>query len=242
MKFKFIASVFLTVAIAGCSAVPLRTPPKERSPSSELDVSCIGAASAEVFVIYLHGMDSVQPSPQEIVNRNILNQIAKTKNIRFALPRAQLKCPNQPESICWGWKFDQAELAAVLPQILQSRSTCFSQDKPFIILGFSNGGYLLAHWYSQAMMPSYSQRPISLVASGSGKGDIPSNITNLSQNPSLTLIIGKQDQFNFDPTQSLFHRLKDLKAPANLIEFDGGHILDENSLLKAFESAPQTLK
>ena len=238
MKFDFIiAFIIVPFVIAGCSSVPARKPPRERRPTSALDVSCIGPESAEIFVIYLHGMDSVQPSAQELANRSLLEQMAKTRNIRFALPRAQSKCPNEPDSICWGWKFDQAELEAVLPPILQARAQCFSKKKPFKIVGFSNGGYLLARWYSQAMRPSFPERPISLIASGSSKGDSSAAMSDLSANPSLTLIVGKQDQFNFDPAESLFHRLKDLSAPVTLIEFDGGHVLDEQSLLKALQTS-----
>jgi hypothetical protein len=49
------------------------------------------------------------------------------------------------------------------------------------------------------------------------------------------LVIGKQDQFNYDPEESLFYKLQSNRAPVRLIEFDGGHTLDFNSLLEALK-------
>lgn len=239
MRISRISLSLLLIAQTACSTALVNEPSYKRIPTGSLEVSCIGPESADTFAIYLHGMDSVVPSQHELGNRAILKDIAKALNIRFALPRAGMECPTQPGSICWGWKFDQTELAAVLPQIVESRSACFANEKPFAILGFSNGGYLLTRWYSGGLIPSVSPRPFLLIASGSGKGQVLPGIDDLSMNPSLTIVIGKEDQFNFDPSESLFHSLKALKAPVRLIEFQGGHVLDKDSLLKALQMSGQ---
>ena len=231
-------TILLVALAAGCSSHPMseakdRVADVRRSLSGVLDVSCIGPESANTFVIYLHGMDSISPSKQELQNRAILADLAKQKNIRFALPRAQMQCPTQADSMCWGWSFSSAEISAILPTILDSRKACFGTEKPFRMLGFSNGGYLLTKWYSLGLSPQLS-RPDSLFASGSAIGNVPAGISDLSKNPKLTLMIGKLDQYNFDPSESLFHQFQSLNAPVQLIEFQGGHTLDEGALLKAF--------
>lgn len=213
-----------------------------RATKSDLDVSCIGPTNADNFVIYLHGMDSVMPSQQELHNRDILNNIAKILNIRFAIPRAQAQCPKQPNSICWGWKFDQIELSTVLPQVMEARLKCFSNEKSFGMLGFSNGGYLLMRWYSEGSSPSILPRLNLIVASGSGKGQVSSVISDLSTNPKLVLVIGKQDQFNYDPSESWFQSLQRLKAQVQLIEFEGGHELNQDALLKALGKLSLSIK
>jgi hypothetical protein len=222
--------IFIAFCFASAAELPNHARLESKMP---LEVSCLGAKSAKKFMIYLHGIDSINPSPQELKNREILKRIAEKENIRFALPRARLKCPNDPASVCWGWKFTPLELSETLPLILDSRSQCFKLDEAFGIIGFSNGGYFISHWYMNGMVPKYSPSPSELFASGSGKGEVSKRIKDLSKNPKFTLIIGTQDEFNFDPKESLFHELKKLQAPIQLFEFSGAHQLDEQTLLKA---------
>ena len=193
--------------------------------------SCIGPQAAKKFFIYLHGVDSNPPSQQELNNRALLEKVAQQKNIRIALPRASMTCPNQPNSYCWGWRFDQDELSKILPMIMDSRKACFNENKPFGLIGFSNGGYLLTQLYAQKMSALSNLKPTLLIAVGSGKG--PFSPADLSKNPPLVLVIGKQDPFNYDPKEEFFHELQSSKAPVRLIEFDGGHSLELNSLIEA---------
>lgn len=237
MKFVYIAFVALLFFQAACSNRSIISKNTKINDSEiGLDVSCIGPVLADRFVIYLHGMDSVVPSKQELQNRTILNNLANILNIRFAIPRAKEKCPTQPEAICWGWKFDQTELSTILPKIIESRSKCFSTEKPFAMLGFSNGGYLLMRWFSKSFPLSGVSLPTLIIASGSGKGYVSSSINNLSSIPKLILVIGKQDKFNFDPSELLFKNFQKLNAPVQLIEFDGGHELNQDALEVALKS------
>jgi hypothetical protein len=76
-------------------------------------ISCIGSEKAPLGAVYLHGMDSVIPSDQEMQNRKILQDISEKYNIRIALPRASQTCAQSPNQICWGWGFDAIELSLV---------------------------------------------------------------------------------------------------------------------------------
>ena len=60
----------------------------------ELSTTCIGPLDATHSMIYLHGMDSVNPSAKELHNRDILFRIALKLKIKIALPRATMACPN----------------------------------------------------------------------------------------------------------------------------------------------------
>lgn len=182
-------------------------------------------------------MDSPSVSQQEVANRAILSEIAKAKNIRFALPRANMECPTQAGSTCWGWRFDEAELSVIVPKILDSRSACFTKEKPFIILGFSNGGYLLTRWYSSGAKPTMSSLLRALIVSGAGRGQVAANIQTLSKNPPLTMMIGQQDEFNFDGDETFFKELKSRGAPVQLLEFRGGHQLNKNMILKSLSDS-----
>jgi hypothetical protein len=159
---------FLTLLIvAGCVGLEKNQDVSRAVAEQSLATSCIGPESANVFFIYLHGIDSNPPSLQELKNRAILEKVALQKNIRIAMPRASMLCPNQPNSYCWGWSFDQSELLKVIPMIIESRKVCFRADKSFGLIGFSNGGYLLTRLYSQKMISGSDLKPTLLVTSGS---------------------------------------------------------------------------
>lgn len=207
------------------------------SAASALDVSCIGPKSATTFAIYLHGLDSVQPSPLEIGNRKILAKIAEAKNIRIALPRARMKCPNQEQAICWGWNFDSDEIRAILPAIMKAKNACFAKDKPFTMIGFSNGGYLLTNWYAQGLKSSLVNQPLALIASGSSWNGLPIEKTNISGSSKLTLIAGSDDKYSYERSKLFYNVLKKLDAPVAFISFLGRHHLDEDSLIEALGSS-----
>ena len=75
------------------------------------------------------------------------------------------------------------KLGGSLPKILESRITCFTSDKAFGLVGFSNGGYFLTKLYVQKMSLFQNLKPTELIASGSAKGLVPKTITDLSVNP-----------------------------------------------------------
>ena len=188
--------------------------------ASPLDVSCIGPDNATGFLIYLHGMDSNSPSPQELQNRKILNDLASKYNLKIALPRAQMECPTQPGSICWGWSWNSSELTNIIPQILESREKCFPSDQTFGVIGFSNGGYLINHWFQSGLFTDSKAIPRFFISSGADRGFVQSTTVELSKNPPLVLIAGDHDVYNHDLSE----------AYVNVVTFSGGHELNEDSL------------
>lgn len=197
---------------------------------SQLDVTCIGNDNAQGFLIYLHGMDSIIPSSQEVTNRKILSDLALKYNLKIAMPRAEMKCPTQLGSICWGWEWNYLELTTIIPKILSARKQCFSSDKPFGVIGFSNGGYLLNNWYQAGLLPSFGIKPSFIISSGANRGFIPSNSIDLSKNPPLILIAGDQDIYNHDMNEAYSAQLMTMQADVKVITFIGGHELNEDGL------------
>lgn len=211
---------------------PSPTPFTVPSPFFEEAAQCLGdRIGAKQQVIYLHGMDTPSLSPLEIRNRKILTELAGEMNLRIALPRSPLPCPTKPGSVCWGWDFGTQELANALAIIAHARRKCFPERAPTTLIGFSNGGYLLTHWYRKGLLPAPDSLPLSLVAFGSELGALPPR-SNLRGLPRLTLAIGNRDEFNRDSKHHFFQELKSAGARVDLIEFDGGHALDKETLRK----------
>jgi hypothetical protein len=195
-------------------------------------VQCLGdTILAKRWVVYLHGMDSPSVSPQENENRKTLAELAEELHLRIALPRSSMTCPTQAGSICWGWKFSPQELESALKVITNARTECFSTQRPYDLIDFSNGGYLLTHWYRKNLDPAIDTPPQSMVAFGSELGTVPAQC-NFKNLPPLTLAIGTEDEFNRDPKHRFFQELKSAGANAELIEFQGGHTLNKDALRK----------
>ena len=99
------------------------------------DTICLGPKKASHFAIYLHGMDSVVPSIQELQNRETLEKIANKLNLRIAIPRATNRCLQQPNLLCWGWDENTSlKTLNALKDIPRSAEQCFS-NKSYGLIG-----------------------------------------------------------------------------------------------------------
>ncbi|MBX3193461.1 MAG: hypothetical protein KF819_41150 [Labilithrix sp.] len=199
--------------------------------------SCIGPAHATAYAVYLHGMDGVSPSGQEMQNRAILASMASKLSMRVALPRATARCPNQPSSICWGWTFDEREVHEGATTIDAAARSCFG-EKAFALIGFSNGGYLLTKMLRSCVLPSTLPRVTQLVTSGSTmmKEPLEREPSSLAGCGKLTMLIGDKDEFNFDPTGTLLHGLQRKGADVREVRFEGTHLLSEEPLMRVLSS------
>jgi len=194
------------------------------------DIDCIGPANADTYFIYLHGMDTQNLSHQEHQNRAVLNELAAKMNIRIALPRAVTACPTNGALLCWGWTFDQAELESALPRILAAGASCFPENAPFGVIGFSNGGYFVNSWFLNVGSLNH-RTPFAMISIGSDFGDLPAAFSRSSPvGGTLSIVIGKNDEVNRDPHHVFFSRLRDLNIPVKLYEFDGAHEINSAAL------------
>jgi predicted esterase len=188
--------------------------------------------------VYLHGVDSPDPSGQELGNRSVLETVAQRLALRIALPRATRHCPNQADSLCWGWSFDDAEQRDAAATINRAAKDCFP-EKRWVALGFSNGGYLLTRLLRSCSLKSLLPSASQLVTSGSAmlKGPLEPTPAALDACGALTMVVGTQDEFNFDPQQNLFNALRAKGAKVDEIRFAGGHALEAEALTRALSDS-----
>lgn len=192
--------------------------------------SCIGPKDARSFVIYLHGLDAESPSAQEMGNREVLAALARKQSLRIALPRAKQACPGKPGTVCWGWGFDDAEVAAAAATVREGASSCFG-DQPATVVGFSNGGYLLTKVIRSCALKRELPNVTRVITVGAGmvKGPIERE-PRLEGCGELTMVVGTKDEFNFDPGGNLLEQLRARGASVREVRFDGAHVLDEAAL------------
>lgn len=183
---------------------------------------CMGSTNAEKFIVYLHGMDTVSPSPQEVANRNVLRELVKDFNIRFALPRATEKCPNNSQQLCWTWApKNLTDLAKVKAAINSAAIDCFP-NRNYTALGFSNGGVAITALLRLCEQVDFKSA-IVVGASGSWLSSDPKDLKNCY--PKLVSLLGSEDKINQKPVRDLINHLNSLNAPVSLVEYDGGHQL-----------------
>src|SRR5690606_4999960 len=165
MKWVIFLSLLLTASVA--SAKPL----------------CLGEAKAPHRAIYLHGMDSEKPSPQEQGNRETLARIAKAMNMVIAVQRGNHRCKGQ---VCWR-QDSMPEVVSTYKTLRSDAGACFDPDKGFGLIGFSNGGYFATKVAHFCLKPA----PLWVAATGSA-GSAPSGAT-LERCPRIVLQMGEKD-------------------------------------------------
>lgn len=187
---------------------------------------CIGPKDSKTALIYLHGMDTESPSPQEIENRKTLKKISEFLNIGIALPRATAKCPNKTQ-LCWGWNFNEAGVVdSTLKTAQQTKEKCFPKSKHTGLIGFSNGGFVINQIIKDCRKNNFDW----LVSIGAGGSWNQTDKKDLSNCGSLTLMTGKKDKSNYEHIKELGKWFKDNKAKITVIEYNGDHILPEKDL------------
>lgn len=188
---------------------------------------CIGPKTASNFAVYLHGMDTQKPSPQEQSNRQKLLKIADRLNIRIALPRATDLCPNDKNLLCWGWNFKDSKIVdAALSTSVKAETECFPNKKKIGLIGFSNGGFIVNQIIKDCTKTEFSWF-ISIGAAGSWND---SSIKDLNQCGRISLLAGKQDKSNYENIKNLAAWLRKNKAQVRLIEYENGHEIPEKEL------------
>lgn len=209
----------------------------EKKLNSENDILCIGSDNSKYGAIYLHGTDSVDPSEQEKKNREILQSISKRFDIKVALPRAKDLCDQSKDQLCWGWKFDQDEVNKI-QNIIESSSKICKLPSRKILIGFSNGAYAL----NKLFRLCYLKQDQTIISQGANtlRGPLEYNTRNLSNCGKLIFISGKKDKYNYDTSNSYSKKLVEKSAHVEIVEFEGGHEMDLESLSDAIKSSIQT--
>ncbi len=243
ISFVAICSIFL-LGPESYSSERKVTKNQTRSPSDDISFSCMGPEGSKINLVYLHGMDSATPSQQEQTNRGVLAKIANELNIRIALPRASKPCPTQPNSVCWGWSFNQSEIDSTKGTIEAAAQNCFGTKAHYGMLGFSNGGYLLSQAYRSCTLQTNFPDGgwLAIVGAARYSGNLPVQPASLKGCGSLTILSGSEDQYNSDLNQNYLHVLAAKGADATEIPYSGGHLLPYPELKTALEKLFAPLK
>ncbi|MBL7545963.1 MAG: hypothetical protein JNL11_19245 [Bdellovibrionaceae bacterium] len=195
--------------------------------STAWSFECVGPKTASNFAVYLHGMDTQKPSPQEQSNRKKLSEIANKLNLRIAIPRAADLCSNDKNLICWGWNFNDSKIIdATLYLSSKAEAECFPKKKANGLIGFSNGGFVVNQIVKDCKKTEFSWF-VSIGAAGSWND---SSTEDLSQCGKISLLAGKQDKANYENIKNLAAWFHKNKAPAQLIMYEGGHEIPEKEL------------
>ena len=201
-----------------------------RKPAGDGDGSdaCIGSPSAKHAFVYLHGRDARTPLAQEEHNRDVLRRLARERDARFAIARADTACPDNKDVLCWGWAFHHDELAHTAAIAEAAANKCFSSDTKYVVVGFSNGGYALDAMFARCELRTMLPRATRAVSVGAAmlKGPLGDAPPDLAACGDLTMIAGTKDQWNFDPSDDYLHEMTKRGAHARSVHVEGmGHEL-----------------
>lgn len=184
---------------------------------------CIGKNSDKVKarIIYLHGIDTAMPGPQELKNRQVLSELAKKHDLQIALPRAKKTC--RKNKVCWQ-QGNRNEVKQTFERVKkQAETACFQNQPTTSILGFSNGGYLatkIAHFCLAKLD--------WIIAIGSS-GDARQITDDLSKCPLTVLMLGTRD-ITLAKAKRYVHNAQKKSMKVRLDVFDGGHEMNLASL------------
>jgi len=195
-------------------------------------VVCIGPKDASRFMVYLHGMDTISPSKQELENRKVLSRLAESLKIKFAIPRAKSKCPTNSAQLCWSWQAKiSTDLESTKNAISTSANECFP-SKGYEVLGFSNGGAALTSMLRLCEKVEF-KKAIAIGAAGGWFSSDPKDLRSCG--PKLISMLGKEDGANQKPVRDLTAHLLSLHAPIELVEYVGGHALSYEPLYEVLK-------
>jgi predicted esterase len=221
VRWALLLDVVLAFELAGCS--------RRAAPDELRSATCLGPADATHFAVYLHGVDESSISEQELQNRRSLDAISRSLSLRIALPRASKPCPSQPSSLCWGWAFDDQEIAVAADAVKSAATSCFGGAHPFGLIGFSNGGYLVSKLLRTCQLHEKLPEAAWILTVGSSMihGPLEPKPEDLSTCGRLVMLAGTEDTYNFDPRDQLLHALEAKHADVRAVRFEGGHAMPQ---------------
>lgn len=192
--------------------------------STEVAPTCLGPKGAGRHVVYLHGLDSMAPSWQELDNRRALAEIP---DLAIAIPRA----PACGTGRCWP---DSDEGATdTIAAIRGAAKACFGDHASYGVVGFSRGGFALARL---ATCNTFGAR-WAIIASAFGYTD-----DNRLRDCPVAVVVGRHDRYQHDGAVGYAQRRRAAELPTWLFEFDGGHRVDAISLRSAIETVEQNAR
>jgi len=182
----------------------------------EFATRCIGDKDASKKAIFLHGMLPVNTLSKGAYGSEAhLAKVAKQNGYQIAVPRSHHVCQRDRNFHCWG---ETKNIEATYQAILKSASKCFDTSKPFVAIGFSDGGYHLGRVFMKKIAP----QPSLTIAIGSAGNITYAGSNDLTTSSRFTLLSGKSDTVLSD-AKAFVSALKKKGAQVDFRTYDGGH-------------------
>lgn len=202
--------------------------------SDYIKTDCYGPKNTRVYYAYLHGWDSPNIGQHERLNRRMMKKIAEQNGWRIALVRGRSRC-NGGLRQCWNTRSPQ-DVVNSWNTINAEVQKCFPKKTSYGIVGFSNGGYLVASLFNRCI-----KGPIKwLVMIGAGQNNRISKVTVPKCCP-MRILMGKSD-ITLKKARAYYQKLKGLGSDVQFITYPGGHIIDQASLVKVINALERNLK
>jgi poly(3-hydroxybutyrate) depolymerase len=196
--------------------------------SDYLSTDCYGPPKAKTRVVYLHGWDEPDLSAHERLNRTMWQRLAASEQWRVAVPRGDGRC-NGGRKQCWRTQ-SESDVRHSWERILVGVKQCFGEPKPFGLVGFSNGGFLLAGTYGLCLQP----RPAFTIAAGSAAvGFLPPS--QYKACGPLRLHSGIDDVTK-KPMEAFYQSLRRTGIDVQMQTYPGGHVLHEATLIQTIQA------
>ena len=195
--------------------------------SSSFGANCLGLKDSKSFAIYLHGTDTDIPSAQEFTNRELLSRISNSLKIGIVLPRSKDKCTADKRFICWGSDYNDPKLLnSVFTAAVTEAKNCFPDAKPAVLIGFSNGGYIVNQILQNCRKTIFEW----LVSIGAGGSWSKTEISDQSRCGNLFLFARNEDKVSYQPLKDFNSWLKNRKAQGKNLETEENIIVPDKSL------------
>ena len=185
---------------------------RDREP---LPCTCIGRRDAAVNIVYLHGLDTVAPSWQEIQNREKLRAIAQILDARIALPRGPGRWPQR------------SDIAKSVDLIEQASRACFRSSR-LMVVGFSDGANVVNQLYVSCRPDIAS----TYVSAGSSEVAFRRDAQSLARCGQLVLIAGRHEP-GFETTRIFATQLAKRGYRVQFVAHSGPHELPFSETLMA---------
>lgn len=231
MTINRIIKILLTIFLLIITFLFIKFFYKSSNPATITE--CFGNKNAEYNLIHVHGIDDPSISAKEKNIREKIIKLAKKFNLRVAVPRSNntRECPKSKfyegkDIFCWP-QSNLEDIKSSLTILQNSADKCFIRNKEnIILLGFSNGGYLLNQLFDQCLMEE-NQIYISVASAEWGQKKIDYSLQKCGK---LFMTIGKYDKYQYENALKYVQKLKNKEGDVQLFQFDGGHVFPEETI------------
>lgn len=184
----------------------------------EFATRCVGEKDAKKNAIFLHGMLPVGTLAKGVPNsESQLEELAKKHGYRIAIPRSHIVCARAKSHHCWGHSSVDS-IESTYEGVLKSAAQCFDTSKPFVAIGFSDGGYHLGRVFMRGLSP----QPKMTIAIGSAGNVGLAHSNDLSKSAHMTLLVGNSDGV-LTKAKSFASALEKKRGQVAFKTYKGGH-------------------